>query len=323
MKAILCHTLGAPPECAEVPSPDLRPGCVRIRVAAAGMNFADGLMIAGRYQDKRTPPFIPGLELSGTVIEITDGVTTCSLGDRVVAACTGGAFAEEAVVAEHDVWRLPNGLDLVTAAGFPVAYGTSHFGLKTKATVKAGETLVVHGAAGGVGLTAVEVGVALGARVIATAGGVEKQTVVRERGASFVIDYKTESVRERILELTDGHGADVVYDPVGGTIFQDSLHTMAPDGRILVVGFASGTIPAIAANLLLVKNVTVIGYWWGAYRKIAPHAFRESLEEALTWWEQGRVKPHVSTLLPLEEAAHGLELLRGRGVTGKIVLRVD
>jgi NADPH2:quinone reductase len=322
MRAIVCPAFGAPLEVRDLPSPALKPGQVRIAVAAAGVNFADTLFIAGKYQEKVAPPLIPGMELAGTVIELGEGVTGLQVGDRVMAAVTGGAFAEQAVAKYTDVVRLPDGLDFVAAAGFPVAYGTSHLGLTAKAGLKAGETLVVHGAAGGVGLTAVEIGVALGATVIATAGGPDKVRVALDHGAHHGIDYKAEDIRERVKALTDGRGADVIYDPVGGAVFDASLRAIAPDGRILVIGFASGSVPQIPANILLVKNVTVIGYWWGAYRKLNPALLQHSLGECVRWWAEGKLRPHVSQTLPLEQAADALELLRSRAATGKVVLTV-
>jgi NADPH:quinone reductase len=322
MRAMICSALGGPLALADVPAPALPPGGVRIKVAAAGVNFADTLLMAGKYQEKLAPPFAPGMELAGTVREVAPGVTSCAPGDRVMAVVTGNAWAEEAVAAASDVFVLPDGLDLVQAAGFPVVYGTSHHGLTAKAELTAGETMVVHGAAGGVGLTAVEVGRALGATVIATAGGPDKVKVALDHGAHHGIDYKAEDVRARIRELTGGRGADVVYDPVGGDIFDASLRSIAPDGRILVIGFASGTVPQVPANILLVKNVTVIGYWWGAYRSLDVAGFRASMTEALDWWKAGSLRPHVSHTLPLEQAEQALALLKSRAATGKVVLRV-
>ena len=321
MKAVICPAFGQDLVVAEFPSPPLRPGCARIAVHAAGVNFADMLITGGKYQEKMEPPFVPGMELSGTVVEVAAGVTTCRPGDRVMATVTGGAFAEEAVVDQTDIHVLPDQLDFVTAAAFPVAYGTSHLGLR-KAGLKPGETLVVHGAAGGVGLTAVEVGKALGAVVIGTAGGPDKVKVALAHGADFGIDTKTEDIRERVKALTRGRGADVIYDPVGGPVFDASLRSIAIDGRILIIGFASGTVPQIPANILLVKNITVIGYYWGAYRKTDPALVRASMREALDWWAAGRLSPRVSKVMDLSEAAAALELLKHRAATGKIVLRV-
>lgn len=322
MRAIVCPAFGAPLELVHLPSPPLLPAHVRIEVAAAGVNFADTLFIAGKYQDQASPPLIPGMELAGVISEVGEGVTGLAMGDRVMAAVTGGAFAEQAVVAQTDVVKLPDEADLVMAAGFPVAYGTSHLGLTAKARLQAGETLVVHGAAGGVGLTAVEIGAALGAQVIATAGGADKLRVALDHGAHHAIDYKSEDIRDRVKALTGGRGADVIYDPVGGAVFDASLRSIAPDGRLLVIGFASGTVPQIPANILLVKNITVIGYWWGAYRKLNPALVQASLAECVRWWGEGRVRPHVSTILPLDQAAAALDLLRSRAATGKVVLTI-
>ena len=321
MKAVVCPAFGQALVVTDFPAPELRPGSVRIKVAAAGVNFADSLITGGKYQEKVDPPFVPGMELAGTVIEVAAGVSTCRPGDRVMAHVTGGAFAEEAVADDTDVYVLPDGLDFTTAAGFPVAYGTSHLGLR-KAGLKAGETLVVHGAAGGVGLTAVEIGKAMGATVIGTAGGPDKVKVALDHGADFGIDYKSEDIRERVKALTEGRGADVIYDPVGGAVFDASLRAIAADGRILIIGFASGTVPQIPANILLVKNVTVIGYYWGASRKIAPALVRSSMTEALEWWAQGKLRPHVSKVLPLADAVAAIEMLKGRAATGKVVLAV-
>ena len=319
MKAVICPAFGQDLVVADFPAPVMIQHGVRIQVHAAGVNFADSLITGGKYQEKMEPPFAPGMELAGVVTEVAPGVTTCKPGDRVMAHVTGGAFAEEAVAEQTDVYVLPDSLDFVTAAGFPVAYGTSHLGLK-KAGLKAGETLVVHGAAGGVGLTAVEVGKAMGATIIGTAGGPDKVRVALEHGADFGIDYKSEDIRDRVKELTGGKGADVIYDPVGGTVFDASLRCVAPDGRILIVGFASGTVPQIPANILLVKNVTVMGYYWGAYRKINPAMVRGSMQEALDWWADGKLSPHVSKVMDLDRAAEAIALLKGRAATGKIVL---
>lgn len=324
MRAVLCKALGDENGLTieDVPRPELRKNGVRIRVRAAGVNFADGLLIAGKYQQRQTPPFIPGFEVAGEVIETADGVTSCKVGDRVMANLDCGGFAEEAVAESSDVHVIPDSMGWADAAGFPVVWGTSHHGLIEKARLKAGETLLVHGAAGGVGLTAVEIGRALGATVIATAGGSDKLAVAADHGAHHGIDYKTEDVRQRVKELTGERGADVVYDPVGGPVFDASLRCTAADGRILVIGFASGAVPQIPANILLVKNLTVIGYWWGAYRKLDPMGLRRSYDQLLDWFSQGRIRPHVSQSLPLAEAGRAIALLKGRAATGKLVLEI-
>jgi len=305
----------------DIPVPILENGQVRIRVIAAGINFADTLLLTGSYQIKPTPPFVPGFELSGEVIEVGDHVDTCKPGDKVLAAVVGGAWAEQAVVAWQDVHVLPDSVDVLKAAGFPVAYGTSHLAL-TKAALKAGESLVVHGAGGGVGLTAVEIGAGLGARVIACASSEEKIQIALDHGASFGLDCRIENLRERIKDLTGGMGADVTYDPVGGSAFDQSLRSTRPDGRILVIGFASGAVPQIPANILLVKNISVLGFSWNAYRQIDPVSMRRSLSDCIDLWGKGILDPHVSNVLPLDQADQALDLIKNRTATGKVVLRV-
>lgn len=322
MRAVICRALGEPAglSVGEIAAPPLPAGGVRIAVRAAGVNFADGLMIAGRYQEKLEPPFVPGLEVAGVVTETAPDVAAPRPGERVMAVLDHGGFAEQAVARAADVLPIPEAMDFAAAAGFPIVYGTSHFGLVERCRLRAGEVLLVHGAAGGVGLTAVEIGRRLGATVIATAGGPEKLALARAHGADHGIDYRREDIRARVKELTGGRGADVVYDPVGGAVFEASLRAAAPGARLLVVGFASGTVPPVPANLLLVKNLTVIGYYWGAYRRLDPAAWRASLGEALRWHGEGALRPHVSHVLPLERAAEAIGLLASRRATGKVVL---
>lgn len=322
MRAVMCRSLsgvdGLTVE--DVPPPAMVENGVRIKVGAAALNFADTLMVAGKYQVKPDLPFVPGLEAGGTVIECAPGVTRVKPGDKVMAHVGCGAFAEEIVTTAERVYRRPATMDDAAAAAFPIVYGTSHMGLKAKAGLKAGETLVVHGAAGGVGLTAVEIGKRLGATVIATAGGADKLKVAAAHGADHLIDYKAEDIRERVKAITGGRGADVVYDPVGGDAFAASLRSTAPDGRILVVGFASGTVPQIPANILLVKNITVIGFYWGAYRTLQPRLYEETFGELLRWYEEGALKPHVSMTFGLEKIKDAFAALTGRQSTGKVVL---
>ena len=324
MKAMICRALDeqARLELQEIPPPDLDGGGVRIEVAAAGINFADTLVLAGRYQERLPPPFAPGMEVAGRVIEVSPDVAGFKPGDRVMASVGAGGYAEQVVAASHDVTPIPDAMDFVTAAGFPVAYGTSHHSLTARAGLKAGEVLLVHGAAGGVGLTAVEIGRALGATVIATAGSAEKLEVAKVHGADHLINYREEDVKQRVRAFTAGRGADVVYDPVGGSVFEASLRCTAVDGRLLVIGFASGEVPQIPANLLLVKNLTVIGYYWGAYRRTRCEELQAGFRELLSWYGEGRIKPKISATFPLEGANEALDLLRRRGSTGKVVLKV-
>ncbi|WNK00406.1 NADPH:quinone oxidoreductase family protein [Thalassospiraceae bacterium LMO-JJ14] len=322
MRAVVCGNFDDESQLGvgDLPSPDLPAGYVRIAVRAAGVNFADTLMVKGQYQVKPQLPFAPGLEAAGFVTEVSSDVDGIRVGDRVMATLEHGAYAEEAVAKASNVYVIPAKMTFVEAAGFPIVYGTSHIGLVHKLRVQPGETLLVHGAAGGVGLTAVEIGKALGARVIATAGGADKLEVAKKYGADDLIDYRTEDIRERVKALTDGRGADCVYDPVGGSAFDASLRAIVQGGRILVVGFASGTVPQIPANILLVKNITVIGYYWGAHRVLDPELIDNSFKELLQWYEAGKLKPHVSHVFPMQDFRLAHETLVGRKSTGKVVI---
>jgi len=325
MKAQLCHGPGKPEDLVygDVPEPELHDTGIRIRVRATGINFADSLLLSGKYQIKPGLPFSPGLEVAGDILECGAGVKGFSVGQRVLAIVDYGGFAEQVVARADSVYVLPDSLDYTLAAAVPVAYGTSHLGLKEMAGLKAGETLLVHGAAGGVGLTAVEIGKHMGAKVIATAGGSEKLKIAESYGADLGIDYRSEDIAVRVKELTDGHGADVIYDPVGGAVFDASLKAVTKGGRILVVGFASGTVPQIPANILLVKNVTVIGYYWGGWHLLDAELFRASMIEVLAWIGEDLLKPHVSHTYPLQQAPEALNLLLNRKSTGKVVLTID
>ena len=323
MRAVMCRDWGGPEalvvEDLEDPRPG--PGEVAIAVAAAGVNFADTLMIAGRYQEKPDLPFTPGLEAAGSVIAVGDGVSRVAPGDRVMAALDRGGFAEVAVARETDVFPIPASMDFSIAAGFPITYGTAHGALAWRADLKPGETLLVHGAAGGVGLAAVEVGKALGATVIATAGGADKLQTAIDYGADHGIDYRSEDIRDRVKALTDGRGADVVFDPVGGDVFMASLRAVAWGGRLLVIGFAAGKVPEVPANILLVKNLSVLGLYWGAYRRRAPELVRAQFASLTGWVEEGRLKPLVSHHYDLTEAPKALDTLLSRKARGKVVLK--
>jgi len=325
MKAALCTSLDGYKslEISEVDIPSPAAHEVLIRVHASALNFADTLITKGKYQVKPPLPFSPGLECAGVVEAIGSNVTTCKTGDRVMAVLDWGGFAQYCLAKESDVHPIADIIDFTTAAAIPVAYGTSHHGLTQKARLKAGETLVVHGAAGGVGLTAVEIANQMGATVIATASSPEKLAICKAHGADHLIDYREGSVREKIKELTNGLGSDVAYDPVGGDLFTETLRSTRQDGRILVVGFASGNIPQIPANIMMVKNITCIGYHWGAYRTLDPEALRASFKELMGWVAQGRLKPHVSMTFALDDVKQGFEALLSRKSTGKVVITID
>ena len=324
MRAVICEKLCDIEDLAfgEVPPPPISPSGVRIAVKAAGINFADTLIIRGQYQIRPPLPFSPGFEVAGDVIEIGADVTRCRVGDRVMAVVDYGGFAEQVVTDERQVFRLAASVDYVTAAAVPVAYGTSHLGLWYKAGLRAGEWLLVHGAAGGVGLTAVEVARIMDARVIATASSPEKREIARAAGADCVLDSAAEDLRDQVKDITGGRGVDVVYDPVGGDLFDQSLRCTAQGGRILIVGFASGTVPRIPANILLVKNIAALGFYWGAHLRIAPDRMEESCRQLVDWLATGRLKPHVSMTYPLAEARTALQALKARRTTGKVVLTV-
>lgn len=322
MRAVLCAELSGPDalRLIDLPEPEPGPGEVRVAVRAAGVNFADTLIVRGRYQERPPLPFVPGLEVAGTVDALGLGVTGFAPGQRVMAVLDRGGFAEKAVAAASDLVALPETIDDATAAGFAVAYGSAHGALRWRADLRAGETLVVHGAAGGVGLTAVECGKALGAVVIATCRGVEKGRIAREHGADHVLDTDADDLRAAIKGLTGGRGADVAFDPVGSPVAEATLRGLAWGGRWLVIGFAGGPPPQIPANVLLVKNLAALGFYWGGYRRRDPARVRAGLDELLGWHARGLLKPRVSHALPLAEHRRALELLESRASTGKVVL---
>lgn len=324
MRAVICKALGEIDDLTveDIPEPVLGDGMVRVSVTAAGVNFADTLLIAGRYQVKPALPFSPGFEVAGRVIDCGEGVTRCRPGDRVVAVPLYGGFSEQVVVREANVFVLPEGLSDKIAAAFPVVYGTAHLGLKFRAQLAAGEVLLVHGAAGGAGHAAVEIGKRLGATVIGTASGKEKCAIAAQAGADHTFDARSDDLVAEVKALTNGRGADVVYDPVGGQLFERSVRCTAAGGRMLIVGFASGDLPAIPPNYLLVKNIAVIGYHWGGYRSLAPDLFDASLRELITWLANGEIHLIVSQTYDLAEATTALKALRDRKTTGKIVLTI-
>jgi NADPH2:quinone reductase len=322
MRAVVCKEWGGPEKLTveEVTAPALRDGAVRIDVHAAGVNFADLLLISGQYQEKPAFPFTPGAEAGGVVTEIGAGVKGLKPGDRVMALTGLGAFAEQAVVDAAKVMRIPDKMDFASAAAFPVAYGTSHGALEWRARLQPGEWLLVTGAAGGVGLTAVEIGKALGAKVIACAGGADKLAIAQQHGADQLIDYSKDDIRERVKAITGGKGVNVVYDPVGGDAFDAALRSIAWGGRIIVIGFAAGRVPQIPANIVLVKNIDIIGFYWGSYQAHNPQLVANSFAQLFLWFEEGKIKPHVSHQFHLDHVAQALNALRERKSTGKVVV---
>lgn len=324
MKAIICKTFGKPEELVweDVPSPAMGAGDVRVRVRACGINFADTLIIQGLYQVKPPLPFIPGMEIAGEVMEVGEKVRHLRLGDRVMAITSIGGLAEEVVVPAGLVLPMPEKMTWADAAAFAIAYGTSHLALSHRANLRAGETLLVHGAAGGVGLTAVEIGKLMGATIIATASTAEKLEVARQHGADHLINYREENFIERVKAITGGKGADVIYDPVGGDVFDQSLRCIAWEGRLLVIGFASGRIPQAPANLALVKNCSIVGVYWGNYSLKDPATLLHSLQTLLNWYSEGQIKPHIAYQFPLAQTAEAMNVLLRREAVGKVVVMV-
>lgn len=305
MKALLCTDWGDPSTLTitDVEPAPLGHTDVRVAIHAAGVNFLDTLMVAGQYQVKPPLPFSPGVEIGGRVVEVGPGVHGISPGDRVMGLLDYGGFAEETVVDYRMLMPIPDDMDYQTAAAFPIAYGTSHLALSHRARLQPGETLLVFGAAGGVGLTAVEIGRAMGATVIACASTDAKLKLAEHYGASYAINYTEESIRERVKTITGGKGADVIYDPVGGDAFKEAIRCINWEGRLLVIGFASGDIPQLPANLALVKNFSLVGVYWGAYSQRNPTVLFESLQTLLSWYEAGTLRPYISKTYPLERAA--------------------
>jgi NADPH2:quinone reductase len=302
------------------PDPVAGPGRVVVDVRAAGCNFFDMLMAKGEYQVKPPFPFVPGAELAGVVAAVGPDVTGVAVGDRVLAAPGIGAFAERAVVPGAALWPMPAAMSFEEGAALPIVYPTSWAALVLRARVQPGETVLVHAAAGGVGLAAVQIAVALGARVLATAGGAEKLQVARDAGAELAIDYRREDWVAAVKEATGGRGADVIYDSVGGEITDRSLKCIAWNGRLLVIGFASGTIPAVKLNRVLLKNVAIVGLHWGAYATHEPARVAEAFQALFDLYEAGRIRPLVYRAYPLAELPEALAALGGRRTWGKVVV---
>ena len=322
MKAVLCKDWGLPETLVveDVPSPVAGPGEVLIEVHAAGVNFPDTLIIQKKYQYQPELPFSPGGEVAGIVSKVGEGVTSCKPGDRVLASCTWGGYAEEVIAKAERVMPVPEGMDFVTASAYVLAYGTSLHALKDRAKLAAGETMLVLGAAGGVGISAIEIGKAMGARVIAAASSNDKLALCRERGADETINYATEDLRERIKALTGGKGPDVIYDPVGGPYTEPAFRSIAWEGRHLVVGFAAGEIPKLPLNLTLLKSASVVGVFWGAFLQRDGKVTQQHMKDLFELYTSGKVKPPITQTYRLEEAAQALRDVMERRVKGKVAI---
>jgi NADPH2:quinone reductase len=324
MKALVCKQFGPPESLVleDLPSPSAGAGEVVISIKAASVNFPDVLIIQNKYQFKPPLPFSPGSELAGVVKEVGAGVTNVKPGDKVIAFTAFGAFAEEVKTEAVRLLPLPEGMSYESGASFILTYGTTDHALRDRGQLKAGETLLVLGAAGGVGVAAIEIGKALGARVIACASSDEKLAVCRQHGADETINYATEDLRERIRALAGAKGVDVIYDAVGGPYTEPAFRSIAWRGRHLVIGFAAGDIPKLPLNLALLKGASVVGVFWGEFTKREPQAFAQSARQLARWYKEGKLKPHVSATFPLAQAAEAMNLLVSRKAKGKVVIRI-
>jgi NADPH2:quinone reductase len=322
MKAVMCRSFGPPESLVveEVAPLTAGPGQVVITVKACGVNFPDTLIIQGKYQFQPDMPFSPGGEVAGVVKEIGEGVTEVKPGDRVIAFLGWGGFAEEVAAAAAQLIPIPDGMDFDTAAAFVMTYGTSLHALRDRAQLKAGETVLVLGAAGGVGIAAIELAKVMGAKVIAAASSDEKLAFCKANGADEVINYAKENLKDRIKALTGGNGADVIYDPVGGVYSEPALRSIAWNGRYLVVGFAAGDIPKIPLNLALLKGCSIVGVFYGAFVAREAPKNQENLRDLLAWFQQGNLKPNIHARYPLERTADALNDVLQRRVMGKVVL---
>jgi NADPH2:quinone reductase len=324
MRALVCNAYGPPESLVIEERDDPVPAAnqVVVDIAAAGINFPDVLNIAGKYQVKTEPPFVPGNEASGVVSVVGAKVSRFSVGDRVIVTPQGGAFAEKCAVDESRVMALPSGLDFAQGAGFSVTYGTSYHALKQSAQLAAGEAVLVLGAAGGVGITAVEIAKAMGARVIAAASNDQKLAFATEAGADATINYSNTSLRDAVKELTGGNGADIVYDPVGGKLALEAYRALAWHGRYLVVGFASGDIPDFPANIALLKEARIVGVWWGTWAAKNPPAQLQNMQELTSLVATGKLRPRVTEVYTLDDFRAAFASITGRRARGKVILKI-
>ncbi|MBS7598426.1 MULTISPECIES: NADPH:quinone oxidoreductase family protein [Pseudomonas] len=322
MKAVLCKALGPAQNLVleEVASPVPKKNEILLDVQAAGVNFPDTLIIEGKYQFQPPLPFSPGGEAAGVVSAVGEKAGNLKVGDRVMALTGWGSFAEQVAVPAYNVLPIPAQMDFTTAAAFGMTYGTSMHALSQRGQLKAGETLLVLGASGGVGLAAVEIGKAMGARVIAAASSAEKLAVAKAAGADELINYGQASLKDEIKRLTGGNGVDVIYDPVGGDLFDQAVRGIAWNGRLLVVGFASGRIPELPVNLALLKGAAVLGVFWGAFAQRQPADNAANFQQLFAWYAEGKLKPLVSQTFPLAKAGAAIEMLGQRKAVGKLVV---
>lgn len=322
MRAIVVHDWMEPKDLKleSCPEPEVHAGSLGIDIKAAGCNFFDILMVQGKYQVRPPFPFTPGAELAGIVREVGEGVRDFKVGDQVFASTSLGAFAERASIAAKAAYRMPRGMSFEEAASFPIVYPTSYAGLVFRAHLQAGENLLVHAAAGGVGIAAVQIGKALGARVIATAGGEEKLEVARQAGADVCIDYRSEDWVEQVKQATGGKGADVIYDSVGGDIFDQSMKCIAWNGRLLVIGFASGRIPEVKLNRVLLKNISIVGLHWGAHVLNEPGRITECFDALFRLYEEGKIRPVIYRRFGLDQVPAALAALGSRQSYGKVIV---
>jgi len=324
MKAIVCNEWCKPEELkvSEIKNPTLDDNSVRVEIYASGVNFPDVLIVQGKYQYKPPFPFSPGSEVAGIISEIGKNVKSLKVGDRIMAVTGHGAFAEEICVPEDKITLVPESMDFITAASMSLTYGTSSYALFQRANIKENDVVLIHGATGGVGITAIEISKAVGAKVIATASTDEKLKIAKEYGADYCINYSQNEFKDKVKEYTDGKGANIIYDPVGGDVFNQSLRCIAWNGIILVIGFASGTIASAPTNLPLLKNCSIVGVFWGAWREREPNGHNVNMEKILKWWKENKVKPKVSKVFNLEDTKYALQALINREVIGKAVIKV-
>lgn len=324
MKAVLCKAFGPADTLVieDTSSPQIKKNEVLLEVHAAGINFPDTLIIEGKYQFKPPFPFSPGGEAAGVISAVGENVSHLNVGDRVMALTGWGSCAEQIAVPAYNILPMPDAMDFTTAAAFSMTYGTAMHALKQRGALQAGETLLVLGASGGVGLAAIEIGKAMGARVIAAASSAEKLEVARQAGADELINYQDEDVRERLKTLTKGQGVDVIIDPVGGDLFETVFRSIAWNGRMLVIGFASGTIPSLPANLPLLKGAAVIGVFWGSFAQRQPQDNVANFQQLFAWFAEGKLKPLVSQTFALEDTAQAINTLAARKAVGKLVIKV-